>query len=240
MKVLITNDDGINAENLKLLVEYVSRYYNDILVLAPTEEQSAVSHKINIAYPIKLIKHKDIIPGVVTYSINSTPADCVKFAKLTLKYDFDLVFSGINNGLNLGEDIVYSGTVAAATEAVLLGKKSIAFSVERNDNSGFLDGFELFINEYLNNPIYKEYNCYNVNFPKNPKGIEFGYQGFNEYQYWFEDLGNNEYLPKAIKKYSVKNEMKTDLDCFHNGYITVTPISADMTNYSVLNNLKNK
>lgn len=240
MKVLITNDDGIKAENLKLLVQYISKYYDDILVLAPTEEQSAVSHKINISNAIKLIKYDDMFPGIPTYSINSTPADCVKFAKLTLKYDFDIVFSGINNGLNLGEDIVYSGTVAAATEAVLLGKSSVAFSVERNDNQGFIDGFEMFFKEYLNNPKYTEYNCYNVNFPKNPKGIEFGYQGFNEYEYWFEDLGNNEYLPKAIKQFTTKKELKTDLDYYHAGYITVTPLSADMTNYNALNKLKHK
>lgn len=240
MKILITNDDGISSLNLKLLVESTYKYFKDIVILAPTVEQSAVSHKINISTPIKLIKYDDMISGIPTYSINSTPADCVKFAKLTLKYDFDLVFSGINNGLNLGEDIVYSGTVAAATEAVLLGKAGVAFSVERNDNKGFLDGFDMFMEQYLNNHIYKEHNCFNVNFPSNPKGIKFGYQGYNKYNYWFEDLGDNYYLPKAIKKFEIGEQIESDLEYFHNGYITVTPLCADITNYSVLYKNKNK
>ncbi|MBR2891147.1 MAG: 5'/3'-nucleotidase SurE [Bacilli bacterium] len=240
MKILITNDDGINSINLKLLVKCVLKYYKDIIVVAPFEEQSAVSHKINIATPIKLRKHEDIYEGIPTYSITSTPADCVKFAKLTLKYDFDLVFSGINNGLNLGEDIVYSGTVAAATEACLLGKRSIACSVERNDNIGFEEGFDIFMKEYLNNPKYNMCKCYNVNFPREPKGIKFAYQGCNDYKYWFEDLGNNMYLPKALKGFESNGLLETDLDCYHNGYVTVTPITEDMTDYKVLNSFKHK
>ncbi len=238
MKVLVTNDDGIKSSNLKILVEHLIKYYNDIIVVAPTNEQSAVSHKINISTPITLIKEKEIVEGIPTYSIDSTPADCVKFAKLTLNYDFDLVISGVNNGLNLGEDIQYSGTVAAAVEAALLGKKGLALSSERGSIQGFIDGFDYFMKDYLSKDIYKEGQCFNVNFPINPKGIKFADQGNNEYKYWFEDLGNNKYLPKALKQFKSKeNCFDTDLDCYHNGYITVTPIQKEKTDYKLLKHI---
>lgn len=241
MKILVTNDDGINCPNLKTLVEHLKKYYEEILVVAPNEEYSCVSHKINISRPIKLTKCSDLVENVKTYTIDSTPADCVKFALKCLQYDFDILFSGINDGLNLGEDIAYSGTVAAATEALFSGKKAVACSTERGNVQGFIDSFDIFMKDYLNNEIYKDYVCFNVNFPINPKGIKYAYQGWNDYKYWFEPLGNNLYMPKAIKQFKEQiNIYDTDLDCYHNGYITVTPITQDMTNYIVLNKIKNK
>lgn len=243
MKILITNDDGIKCPNLKVLTESVKKYYPnaEILVCAPTVEQSAVSHKINIFGKIELTVEDDILPGVKTYSIDSTPADCVKFAYLQLKYDFDLLFSGINDGINLGEDIVYSGTVSAAGEAMFLKKKSVAVSCLRHQIEGFNEGFDIFMKDYLTNDIYNKSICWNVNFPPNPKGIKFAYQGWNKYIYWFEDLGNNMFQPMATKTFKeTEGVLDTDLDCFHNGYITVTPITVDMTDYKVLDDILNK
>ena len=94
MKVLVVNDDGIYSKNLKILVDYLKDIYNDILVVAPSKEQSAMSHRINIKGPIKLTVHDGLFDGVKAYSIDSTPADCVKFAVDYLKYDFDILFSG--------------------------------------------------------------------------------------------------------------------------------------------------
>src|SRR5690606_763523 len=125
MKILITNDDSIRARGLWELAR-LSKKYGDVKVLAPAFEQSGKSHAINIHAGIRMEKyaHEDI----EAYSFDSTPADCVRVACFGLAWDFDIVFSGINCGLNLGEDIFYSGTCAAATEAALLGKKAVAFS----------------------------------------------------------------------------------------------------------------
>ncbi len=242
MKILVTNDDGIKCPNLKILVEHLTKYYDEIMVIAPTTEQSAVSHKINIANPITLIEHEDIIKGVKTYSIDSTPADCVKFAIHHFNYDFDIVFSGFNNGLNLGEDITYSGTVAAVTEAMFYGKRGVATSSERGNLQGFIDGFDLFMKEYLSKDIYTKYNCFNVNFPVNPKGIKYTYPGSNKYKYWFEPINKNTFIPKALPLFQKegKEDIYTDLECYHNGYITITPITSDMTNYEILKQMNHK
>ena len=103
MKILITNDDGIKAEGIKLLVE-LSKKYGEILVVAPSQEQSAKSHCIEIKKGINVTKVEEF-EGITCYSLDSTPADCVRFATYGLKYDYDIVFSGINRGYNLGDDI---------------------------------------------------------------------------------------------------------------------------------------
>ena len=240
MKILITNDDGIASPNLKLLVEETIKHFpgDEIIVLAPQEEQSAVSHRINIFGPIYLNKEQDIVEGIKTYSINSTPADCVKFAIHSLNYDFDLCLSGINNGLNLGEDIVYSGTVGAALEAAMYHKYSLALSCHFYNTDGFKEGYTMFLEEYRNNPIYQNHFMWNVNFPPNPKGIKYCYQGNNNYTYSYNP-DDGAYWPKAQKGFvSTKDEFATDLDCFHQGYISVTPLTYDMTAYDILKKTK--
>ena len=241
MKILVTNDDGIASPNLKLLVEETIKHfpYAQILVVAPAEEQSAVSHRINIFGPIYLNKEHDLVPGINTYSINSTPADCVKFAIHSLGYDFDLCLSGINNGLNLGEDIAYSGTVGAALEAAMYHKHSLALSCNFYTTEGFKEGYKMFLEEYRNNPIYQEHLTWNVNFPPNPKGLKYCYQGKNDYQYAYNLGEKDAYWPKAQKGFVVKrDEFATDLDCFHQGYISITPLTYDMTDYEILKKTK--
>ena len=126
MRILVTNDDGINSEGLKILVEF-AKTLGKVVVVAPKFEQSAKSHALSIKGKIECLE-VDKGFNVPTYSVDSTPADCVRSAHYGLEEKFDYVFSGVNKGYNVGEDIMYSGTVAAATEAATLGKKSIAFS----------------------------------------------------------------------------------------------------------------
>ena len=126
MRILITNDDGINAPALKPLAEWAKKH-GEVTVVAPKIEQSGKSHGIEIIKPME-IKRVDFLNGVEAYSVDSTPADCVRFGIIGLKRDYDLVISGINRGYNLGKDIVYSGTVGAIFEASGLGVKSVALS----------------------------------------------------------------------------------------------------------------
>ena len=240
MKILVVNDDGIYSKNLKILVDYLKNIYNDIMVVAPSSEQSAMSHRINIKGPIKLTAHEGLFDGVKAYSIDSTPADCVKFAIDYLKYDFDIVFSGINDGLNLGDDISYSGTVAAILEAAYYQKKGIALSVIKGQNTNILESLEIFMQDYLKNAIYSQFLTFNVNLPQNPKGIKYVPQGKGNYIYYFTKEQDNIYTPRIKPKYQKRDIIENDLDAYYNEYISVTPLTVDKTDYQVLNKINNK
>ena len=149
MRYLITNDDGINATGLKILAK-IAKNFGDVICVAPLTEQSAKSHGLNIRTTYSVEQVADIIPGVKSYAVDSTPADCVRVAHYYLNIDYDIVLSGINNGYNLGEDIMYSGTLGAAEEGVLLGKKGIAFSAARNKFEGLEEAL-CNIFQYINN-----------------------------------------------------------------------------------------
>ena len=130
-RVLVTNDDGIHAPGLKLLVKLAKTISNDVWVVAPETEQSATSHSLTLRRPLRERKL-----GPRRYSVDGTPTDCVLIAHHQIMADHppDLVLSGINDGGNLGEDVTYSGTVAATMEAALLGIPAIAFSQQRQAN----------------------------------------------------------------------------------------------------------
>ena len=135
LKILITNDDGIDAIGLSYLVEHAKKY-GEVTVVAPKIEQSAKSQSINIRESFKCEKI-DKFDGVLTYQIDSTPTDCIRYAKYGLHLDYDLVLAGINKGYNIGEDIWYSATVSVCYEAVSTKAKAISFSVIKSSNEGY-------------------------------------------------------------------------------------------------------
>ncbi len=129
MNILLTNDDGIDAEGINTLAELLSKHHNVVMV-APENQRSASSHSITIYEPI-IVKQVKKSYNVEAYSISGTPADCVKVALDKLVPDnIDIVISGINKGLNIGNDILYSGTVSAAIEGSMYKVPSIAVSAE--------------------------------------------------------------------------------------------------------------
>src|SRR5918995_1733995 len=125
MRILLTNDDGINARGLDLLETVARRFSDDIWVVAPTEEQSGAGHSLTLTRPIRLRRH-----GERKYSVSGTPTDAVMMALAHIMKDSppDLILSGVNRGANLAEDVTYSGTVSAAMEGALAGVRSIALS----------------------------------------------------------------------------------------------------------------
>lgn len=125
MNILISNDDGWDAPGIVALVEVASAFGN-CTVVAPADEQSGVSHQLTLRRPLKLVQR-----STNTWSLDGTPADCVRVALTQFDTKFDLVLAGINNGGNLGADIYVSGTVAAAREATLFGLPAIAISQHR-------------------------------------------------------------------------------------------------------------
>ena len=126
MRILITNDDGVHAEQLVPLIKWCKKL-GDVTTFVPKYEQSGKSHGFEIHKDFE-VKQVELEDGISVWTVDSTPADCVRIAVLGMEMQFDLVISGINRGLNIGADMMYSGTIGAACEAVNLGMKAIALS----------------------------------------------------------------------------------------------------------------
>jgi 5'-nucleotidase len=137
LKILVSNDDGVNAKGLKVLVKQLKEV-GDVIVVAPDREQSAVGTSMTVRLPVKLHEAAPLVKDVPTYSVEGTPADAVILAlEWIIKDKVDLVVSGINTGLNLGYDVLLSGTVSAARNGFIRGIPAIAISVEGLENNHF-------------------------------------------------------------------------------------------------------
>ena len=239
LNVLVANDDGINEKGMEILAKALTKYAN-VYVCVPDGPRSAFSHSIKILKPITF-ERVDAIEGIECYKTNGTPADCVRLATSLLNVKFDIVFSGINNGLNLGTDIIYSGTVAAAREAHIAYSPSIAISVDR-------DSFDIVINELDNlldlifsKRLYSSEYTLNINFPtaeyKKSNGIKFARQGIKRFKTEFSKKSDGSYFESSSNiKYDTNED--TDVYLASKGYITLVPIKVDQTNTIVLENLK--
>ncbi|MGN0351810.1 MAG: 5'/3'-nucleotidase SurE [Roseburia sp.] len=166
MRILITNDDGINAIGIHKLAE-MAKKLGEVWVVAPEGQCSAMSQKITVSDKIRLAKAADFpVSGVKAYRLGGTPADCVKVAvEYLMKEKPDVVFSGINNGYNAGIEVSYSGTVAAAMEALLKGIPAIAFSTEANGIYDVVDANLFQIAKELVERPAGAGKIWNVNFP---------------------------------------------------------------------------
>ena len=241
MKILITNDDGIDTLGIRLLAKW-AKTLGEVTVVAPKVEQSAKSHAIELIKPIE-IKQVPFMDGVTAYSLDSTPADCVRFAVLSLQDKFDLVLSGINRGVNLGADVVYSGTIGAVFEAIRMGIPAIAFSA-------FPDGQEAAtkyldeVYEYLvKNDLFAQNPIYNVNIPNVSKGIRMTYQGSQYFSDSFIKIEGMENLYRQDGEPIADvcpDDMDRDAVALQAGYISVTPLMATRTNMTVFEKYRTK
>ena len=164
-KILITNDDGIEAPGIVRLAE-LAKEFGEVWVIAPAHERSAASHCITLRDPIEIKKHDFPVEGVKAYSCSGTPADCVRVGSLSvMPYKPDVVLSGINWGYNVATDIQYSATCGAAFEAAFQGYGSIALSEDRSDCHETTDAYirEL-IEEYIDQRFGRG-QIVNINFP---------------------------------------------------------------------------
>lgn len=249
MKVLITNDDGIFAPGLEVLVKKLAPFY-DVYVVAPAEERSAIGHGITIWDPIKVREYS--FPGVRNaWAVNGTPADCVKLAFFEfLAKEQCIVLSGINNGPNLGTDVLYSGTVSAAIEGAILGLPSIAFSLASfacDDFSAAADAALNLVEHLLSKEIkLPSHTLLNVNIPlakrEDIKGYKITRLGVREY----ENIFDKRYDPRGNIYYWMKGEVvahgvsdeNIDVVAVENNYISVTPLHFDLTNYNKMQLMK--
>ena len=236
MRILITNDDGMHAAQLPNLIRW-ARNYGDVTTVVPKVEQSGKSHSFEIKRDFEA-KQVALTEDITLWAVDSTPAACVRFAVLGKKMEFDFVISGVNRGYNMGSDIMYSGTVAAAYEAVNLGIPAIALSTSFENYphaTEELDKIFAFIRE---KELYKLNNIYNVNIPASPKGFRFTRQGGPFYSDDFPHVGNDMYRPTGKPVWVNSGDDTLDTDSTKSGYITITPLQLDRTNRVVFDRLK--
>lgn len=230
MRILIVNDDGVGAAQLVPLIKWC-RKLGDVTTFVPKVEQSGKSHGFQIIMPFEA-KQVELEPGVTVWTVDSTPADCVRLAVLGMKLKFDLVISGVNRGYNLGSDTMYSGTVGAASEAVNLGMKAIALSTpfEYYDDhaTDHLDRVFDFIQRH---GLLEKHNFYNINIPPHPKGVRITHQGGPYYSDDFPPIGNDMYQPTGKPVWEDRGDLSLDTDATLHGYISVTPMTIDKTFY---------
>ena len=229
MRILITNDDGINAPGIRMLAEW-AKSIGEVTVVAPKVEQSGMSHAIQFVKPIE-IKRVELMDGVEAWQMDSTPADCVRFGVLGLDRDYDLILSGINRGVNVGVDLVYSGTVAAIFEAARLGKRGIAFSTFPDSQEFASQYFSTVYDFITKNNMFEKNLIFNVNIPDEVQGIHLTYQGSQYFSDVFKKLDGDMYQQVGHKIEDVcPDDIKRDTVAIHKGYISVTPLLATRTN----------
>jgi 5'-nucleotidase len=233
-RILVTNDDGIFSEGIKLLAEALGSL-GEVWVVAPDREQSAMGHALTLSRPLRMTKVEER-----RFAVDGTPTDCVNLAVLSVLKDMapDLVVSGINFGLNLGDDVTYSGTVSATFEGTLLGIPSVAFSQEVAEGFSFAPAAafaheicDLLLNGGLDLP--KDL-LLNVNVPAGPvQGVRFTRLGRRVYkQSVIEKLD-----PRGRKYYWIAGTPQweratgTDYEAVVAGFISVTPLHLDLTYY---------
>ena len=235
MRILITNDDGLHASQLVPLIKWWQQY-GEVTAFVPKVEQSGKSHSFQIREPFE-VKQVELEPGITVWSVDSTPADCVRIAVLGMKMEFDLVVSGVNRGLNMGADIMYSSTVAAASEAVNLGMKALALSTNPENYDHATDALDTVWAYIQENDLFRYNRLYNVNMPAKPKGIRITRQGGPYYSDDFPCIGNDLYKPMGKPVWEDAGNDQLDTDATMHGFITITPMTIDRTNWEVFRKL---
>ena len=238
MKILVTNDDGIFAPGLWILVKEL-KSIAQVVVAAPDREQSAIGTAVTLRQPLRAQKMRPVVPGVETYSVEGTPADSVILALDKLaKGKIDLVVSGINHGSNLGDDVLISGTVGAALQGYLHGLPAVAISVAFGDNLHLDNAARLaaLLVKKIDTNALPTNTFLNVNLPNLPlteiKGakvtrlaseshtdtVEESHDGRRTY-YWLIRQGINKDTDK-----------KTDIWAIEQGNISITPLHTSLLN----------
>ncbi len=235
MKILITNDDGINSPVLPKLIAF-AKSFGEVVCVAPKVEQSGKSHAIDFTRLIE-IKRVDLVDGAECYSMDSTPADCVRYAVLGMKYVPDLVISGINRGFNLGKDIVYSGTIGAIFEAARLGITGVALSTDPKTFDPSVKALDRIADFFIANRLLERGRLYNVNIPRDDRGIRITRQGGIYFTDEFVHVGNGMYEQQGEMAKPDSTDLTHDTVALVAGYISVTPLTSEKTDLSLFNEL---
>ncbi len=245
--ILLTNDDGIDSNGIFALYQKL-KPLGEVTVVAPITERSAVGHAITMNEPIRVTEYNrpDKFHG---YAISGTPADCVKIAiKKIMHRKPDIVVSGVNHGSNTATNVLYSGTVSAATEGVIMGVPAIAASLTSHDlkaNMTFAAEFAAKIAGMVLQKGLPADTLININIPaidpKNIQGVVIARQGKGRFEEYFEqryDLSGRAYYWLTGKKMNLDTDDDIDDVAVSKGKIAITPIHIDMTNYDMIKTLE--
>ena len=242
-RVLLTNDDGVGAKGLEALRGAISELDADVIVVAPDQDQSATSHSLTLSKPLRVHEISENV-----HSVQGTPTDCVMLAvRHLLDPRPDLVISGINHGPNLGDDVSYSGTVAAAIEGTMLGILSMAVSLADWKPLDFTVAAEVaagIAGMILKNGLPDD-TYLNVNVPDLHKediaGVEITRLGKRIYNDAVEiktDEKGNSFLWIGGQQPSWEGGRQTDFSAIEEGKISITPLHLDLTNYRAMEKLR--
>ncbi|MFZ3044847.1 MAG: 5'/3'-nucleotidase SurE [Desulfatirhabdiaceae bacterium] len=242
MRILLTNDDGIFSSGLKALLTHF-QHNHTVMVVAPDRERSAVGHGITLHEPLRAMRVR-LNKNHDGFAVNGTPADCIKLGIMELMAERpDIVISGINPGANIGINAHYSGTVAAAREAALYRLKAIAVSVDGTDTAAYaeiVDFVERFAKQLIQTDTAPG-TFLNMNIPISRftqiKGVRITRQGHFSVIDGFEkrvDPRNRTYYWQKVT--GALDGMDTDMDGFalKENYISITPMTCDMTDYRAM------
>ena len=249
MKILLSNDDGYLAPGIQVLFQALQQanIHLQLMMLAPDRNRSAASNSLTLLDPLRIQDHTPVDMAATSkmYSLNGTPTDCVHMGiNGALDYQPDIVISGINDGANMGDDVLYSGTVAAATEGRFLGRPSIAISLCGDQN---FDTAAFVLLSFLRDmPAVSSDTIININVPDIPladlKGIQI------------TRLGKRHCSEAVVKEIDPRGKpifwigpageasdagIGTDFHAVEHGYASVTPLKIDLTHYEMMEPLSN-
>ena len=245
MTILLTNDDGVGAPGLHALVEALAARGNKIAVAAPATEQSGMAHALTVHRDIEVRAVQDFgVEGVEAWSIDGTPTDCIKvyLEAMAVREKWpELLISGVNKGANLGTDVLYSGTVGGALEGYMHGIPAVALSLDVHSALTFDEAAAMFA-EKLQWLCEQggDYFLFNVNFPKrlrqNPPEFVWASLGHRDYKNAFERIerDGNLYYHIGGEPYDWDCDEHSDIRLAGEGFVTLTPLTADMTDISAL------
>lgn len=243
MRILVTNDDGVDADGIKALakgLKSISSY--DVVVVAPSRERSATSHSLTLHRPLRIIKKKKDV-----YAVDGTPTDSVMIgvSKVLQGHAPDLIVSGINRGGNLGDDVHYSGTVSAAIEGGIMGIPAIAISQLGKDKFSYgmaVKFAQKIVKAVQKNPLPKGV-VLNVNVPVNAKTLDFeitkiGKRNYGDIFEERKDPRGKPYYWIGGNQYEFQDIKNSDCNAIVDGKISVTPLKVNMTDYNFLKKMK--
>jgi 5'-nucleotidase len=234
MRILVSNDDGVYSPGIAALARRAAKF-GDVRVVAPDVEQSSAGHAITASRPVRF-RPTRIFDEIEAYRVNGTPADCVALG-INQWDHVDVVLSGINLGLNLGNATWHSGTLAAAKQAVLLGVRGVALSAPINDEASDLSAIEPWLDRVLECVLESQQpELVNVNFPAQPRGLRWTAQAVDQYN--GKIVADEDPMGRQIFWFTVvpleKLRDGTDLWAVEQGYVSLTPLRLDLTDYQQL------
>lgn len=244
-RILIANDDGIDAPGIKVLERIARSLSKDVWVVAPSSEQSAVAHSLTVRRPLRIQSH-----GRRRFAVDGTPTDSVLLGVRQILKDKrpDLVLSGINRGCNMGDDVTYSGTVAAAMEGTLLGIPSIALSQQLTGDDpvkwSTAEDWAAEIIRQVSSVGWPRNVLINVNFPDLPAHLVTGVEIVRQGKRKIGDELTERIDPRGKPYYWVGGQRTeelgvpgTDLEAVQRGKVAVTPLCVDFTSFEAMDRL---